>query len=273
MKSSSSPTLLPATEILQEKGVSQYQRVASLLRHRIASGVYPDGTQLPTMPQLAAALGVSLITVRHACGLLAREGLILSQRGKGTFVSATPSGTPTAIRQAIDNPYHLSTEIAFDIIDVEHGLPLPEELREGEPGSPDFTRLRKRQLYAGEPFCYVEVYVLTSLFLTLPPSVVRQKKLMSYVLDHLSHPQDRLRVRTTVAPADHPLCEQLKVPLSSPVARMARRIVDRQGKVIYGGLAWYRWDKYTTEIDLSVEQLKQMPGMVEAKASVKRNRK
>ena len=85
-------------ELRAERGVAQYQRLASLLRHRIAKGEYPLGAQLPPITQLADDLGVAVITVRQAYELLSREGLIRSQRGVGTHVAALPAdgGRPRA---------------------------------------------------------------------------------------------------------------------------------------------------------------------------------
>jgi GntR family transcriptional regulator len=44
----------------------------------------------------------------------------------------------------------------------------------------------------------------------------------------------------TVMPADFPLCDMLKIPFASPVAKMSRRLVDGKGNVLYAGVTWYR---------------------------------
>ena len=49
-------------ELRTERGVAQYQRLASLLRHRIAKGEYPLGAHLPPITQLAADLGVAVVS-------------------------------------------------------------------------------------------------------------------------------------------------------------------------------------------------------------------
>ena len=55
-------------ELRAERGVAQYHRLASLLRHRIASGEYPLGAQLPPITQLAEDLGVAVVTVAQHLG-------------------------------------------------------------------------------------------------------------------------------------------------------------------------------------------------------------
>jgi len=66
----------------------KYRFISSILRNRILNGAYGfDGGKLPTEKKLASMYDVSLITIRNALGLLAKEGFIQRKAGKGTFVS------------------------------------------------------------------------------------------------------------------------------------------------------------------------------------------
>ena len=51
-----------------------YVQAAEYIREKIAEGEYPVGSRIPTENELAAQLGVSRPTVRHALETLAREG-------------------------------------------------------------------------------------------------------------------------------------------------------------------------------------------------------
>jgi GntR family transcriptional regulator len=57
------------------------------LRAKIQSGELPDGSQLPSEPELAKALNISRSTLRAALSYLENEGTILRRRGVGTFVA------------------------------------------------------------------------------------------------------------------------------------------------------------------------------------------
>src|SRR5215510_11035137 len=57
------------------------------LRAMINSGELPDGSQLPSEPELAKALNISRSTLRAALSYLENEGTILRRRGVGTFVA------------------------------------------------------------------------------------------------------------------------------------------------------------------------------------------
>jgi GntR family transcriptional regulator len=64
-----------------------YSRIESLLRSKILSGQYKPKEKLPIKEELARQFSVSKITISKALFHLQMEGLITSNRGKGTFVS------------------------------------------------------------------------------------------------------------------------------------------------------------------------------------------
>jgi GntR family transcriptional regulator len=250
-------------ELPAERGVAQYQRLASLLRHRIAKGEYALGALLPPITQLADDLGVAVVTVRQAYELLSKEGLIRSQRGVGTHVAALPAAVGN-LERAINDPFAAPRALAFEILEVRRRTPVPQDLLgpEDRPADENVC-IRKLHTYSGEPFCYAEIYVPTSVFESLPRDTARKRKLLAAVLDELGPICKRVRQRMTVMPADFPLCDMLKIPFSSPVAQMSRRLVDGKGNVLYAGVTWYRGDRYVSEIDFPVSALKTLPGITE----------
>jgi len=67
-----------------------YQRVAAWLRAEIGAGRLRPGEQVPSATVLAAQFGVSRNTAVRALALLRDEGLIVTQRGWGSFVAGEP---------------------------------------------------------------------------------------------------------------------------------------------------------------------------------------
>jgi GntR family transcriptional regulator len=250
-------------ELRAERGVAQYQRLASLLRHRIAKGEYSLGALLPPITQLAEDLGVAVVTVRQAYELLSKEGLIRSQRGVGTHVAALPAAVGD-LELAINDPFAAPQALAFEILEIRHRTAVPRELLgpDDRPADENVC-VRKLHTYSGEPFCYAEIYVPTPVFESLPSDVARKRKLLAAVLDELGPRCKRVRQRMTVMPADFPLCDMLKIPFASPVAKMSRRLIDGKGNVLYAGVTWYRGDRYVAEIDIPVSALKSAPGITE----------
>ena len=69
-------------------------RVTAWLRGQITSGAWPEGSQIPTEPELASMLGVGRSSVREAVRSLASLGILEAAPGRGTFVrSVSPVST------------------------------------------------------------------------------------------------------------------------------------------------------------------------------------
>ena len=68
-----------------------YQQLAAQITADIQQGALPVGTKLPTVRTLAAENGLAVGTVRQAYDALVRQGYIVMNQGRGTFVrSAVP---------------------------------------------------------------------------------------------------------------------------------------------------------------------------------------
>ncbi|GAB1694186.1 GntR family transcriptional regulator [Krasilnikovia sp. M28-CT-15] len=65
-----------------------YRQLADLLRADIESGRIPPDRPLPSELTLQQEHGVSRVTVRHSFRLLREAGLVVTVRGKGTYVAA-----------------------------------------------------------------------------------------------------------------------------------------------------------------------------------------
>jgi GntR family transcriptional regulator len=84
----SAPALGPRWRLRRRAGDPAWAQIEARLSDRIASGGLAPGERLPPERELAAALGVSRMTVRQALDALARRGLVERGVGRGTFVRA-----------------------------------------------------------------------------------------------------------------------------------------------------------------------------------------
>ena len=72
----------------QADGRPMYLQIMEQIKRRIAVGDWKAGEPLPSIRQLAVDLQVSVITVKRAYLELEREGVIVTQHGKGSVVAA-----------------------------------------------------------------------------------------------------------------------------------------------------------------------------------------
>ena len=67
-----------------------YLKIMEQFKQRIAVGDWKEGQAIPSIRQLAVDLQVSVITVKRAYLELEREGVIVTQQGKGSHVASGP---------------------------------------------------------------------------------------------------------------------------------------------------------------------------------------
>jgi GntR family transcriptional regulator len=70
-----------------ESSVPIYIQIENSIHSLIAAGQLQPGEQLPTIRELASDVRVNLNTVARAYFELDKEGVISTQRGRGTFVT------------------------------------------------------------------------------------------------------------------------------------------------------------------------------------------
>jgi GntR family transcriptional regulator len=100
-------------------------QIVRQIRLTVASGRIGPGERLPSARDLAADLKVNFHTVRKAYGDLERQGLVRSDRGKGTFVAPEVETLgPRRIRRVVRE--HIE-RLAEDLAGAE--VPL-EDLKE-----------------------------------------------------------------------------------------------------------------------------------------------
>ena len=72
-----------------------YAQLTRILREQIAAGVFLPGDRLPSESQLCKRYGVSPMTVRRVINILADQGVVVAEQGRGTFVKHLELGAAT----------------------------------------------------------------------------------------------------------------------------------------------------------------------------------
>jgi GntR family transcriptional regulator len=87
--------------ISQTDGRPMYLQIMEQIKQRVAVGDWLPGTENPSIRQLAVGLRVSVITDKRAYLELEREGVIVTQHGKGSRVAAEPDLSPRLYDQEL----------------------------------------------------------------------------------------------------------------------------------------------------------------------------
>lgn len=87
-------------------GVALWRQIADAIRLDIVGGKLANGDRLPTEALLAERFSANRHTVRRALAVLAEEGVVLAEQGRGTFVKSIrrlsyPIGKRTRFREGL----------------------------------------------------------------------------------------------------------------------------------------------------------------------------
>jgi GntR family transcriptional regulator len=235
--------------LFRESPLPRYVQLADLFRNRIARGAWSPGERLPTLEDLMREFDVARVTVRQAVEVLAREGLVRAQQGRGTFVTGRPRG---------DRTLRLETTLA-DLAEVYRDdkpkLTLLEESSAVPPLRPDdgkpatgYRHLRRVHSRDGEPYCVITIYLDERIF-ARAPARFRRETIIAVMLDlkvRVARAHQALRIGT----ADVETASRLGIPFNAPTAEVRRVFRSANGTVLYLGEVTYRGDYIRLEMDL-----------------------
>jgi DNA-binding GntR family transcriptional regulator len=195
-------------------------QIARQVRSRVADGVWPPHYRLPSEPALARQLGVNRGTVRKALATLVDERVLVTVRGRGTFV-ASPVVEPLLegrLRSLSEDFAAQGVTSTTQVLSSSVGrLPLPvQALLDVDAATP---ALRLERVFAGPegPLAYLVNYVRADLC----PGIERTDFATRALFDVIERDHG-LRIadgrRTFGADAARPdVATHLGVPTGSPV--------------------------------------------------------
>jgi GntR family transcriptional regulator len=233
-------------------GVVRYVQLASFIRHKIVANEWPVGSMLPTVQEFSEQLGIARVTVRQAYAILVREGLISSERGRGTQVTASPATAGNEIRAAINNWLDVPDGFKIRMLEKQAGVALPAQLLLSGAAAKGYMRLTKLHLHGSQIICLAEFYIESAVFSRFPKGSEQKSKIAWLLPKHSKQNMKFLHQVITVSQADHEMARILKYPFAAPIATVKRCITNDAGTVIYASTTWYRGDHFVFDMTLPV---------------------
>ncbi|WP_218940312.1 phosphonate metabolism transcriptional regulator PhnF [Denitrobaculum tricleocarpae] len=226
-------------------GIALWRQIEQQLAEDVAAGVYPEGSRLPTEPELAERFGVNRHTLRRAVAGLVEQGLLRVEQGRGTFVQ----------EHVVD--YLIGKRTRFsEIITKQHRNPAGRLLRAQEfeadqtvakglklkPGTPCIL-LETLNDVDGRPLSVSSNYFPAGRFPELIPVYAETRSITKALTHHGAGDYTR---RTTKVMARLPEAEDakaLKQPASKPVLVVESINVDQDGKPVQFCIARFVADR------------------------------
>jgi GntR family transcriptional regulator len=238
----------------KEPGVPLYHQIQHLLRHRIHSGQYPPGTQIPSEHELSHELAVSRVTLREALRELVREHLLVKIQGKGTFVSSNPPTRLTPVRYTGFLEELQDRVRKLRITDVEMAqVPATTDLKTAlqlDAATSELTIIKRLRHIDDQPFSYTQNYLPTEIGARIRLKDLYSTPMLKILQEDLKIPIVRARETIEAAPADPDTARRLGIPALHPVLHMTRVMYttgDRPFEVVD---IYYRADKYHYTVNM-----------------------
>jgi GntR family transcriptional regulator len=236
--------------LLHESPVPRYVQLAGVMRARIERGQWPHGHRLPSLEELMDEFGIARVTVRQAVDLLAREGLLSAQRGRGTFVTGEPR------RERIINVVTTLAELARvyedtqpRVVNIDESMTTPPlNLTEGTPAA-SYAYMRRVHVRDGKPYCVIDIYLDEKIFRRAPDKF-RSRTVIPLLTSMKGVHIDQAHQVVTIGTADVDVARHLELAVNAPVAEVRRIFKDASGTVIYLADVIYRGDAIRIEMDL-----------------------
>jgi GntR family transcriptional regulator len=231
-------------------GITLYARIASVLRSKIASGSWPIGEMIPTVAELSREYGTAKITIRQAFKVLSDEGLLKSQRGRGTFVSAPPDRFPQDNADRMQDARR--TGERTKVVGRKLLSEVPPLIAYGSRiASGKFDFIRKVHSSGAATLFVIDVYIEQKFHKRL--SKDEESAIPAVRMLNGKGAGARVETTVTVASADAEMAAILGCEFASPVSQVIRIVRNRLDQVVLASVATYRAEVFAMQFVQSGE--------------------
>lgn len=210
-------------------------------------------SKLPSEAELCARWSVSRVTIRKALDVLRREGLIVGERGQGTFLK--PSRIPLVLGTlgALDDSVEeVGLEPSYRVIEFKFTSPTPELCATLglEPSTSTVLELKRLHSVGGEPMVIFTAFIPEALGAQLSRHDVESQRLFDLLPNRfgvkIGRAAQRIRA-AVVAPMDASL---LRIATGDPILLCERVVFDADDRPVFMSLFVLRADKFEFRVTL-----------------------
>jgi len=227
--------------------VPLYHQVYETLRGGILRGEWEPGALLPAEPELISQYKVSRITIRQALDLLSGEGLIIRQRGRGTFVAA-PSLEQAMVRivSFTQDMEQRGLRASTEVLAADR-IPAPPHIAQKlnvEPGE-ELVYLERLRLADGTPLAIEEAHLLHRFCPGLLKANLQNQSLRNHLDRKYGIRWSRAKQVIRAIQAAPEIARHLEVPTGDPLLHIERVSYSQQNVPVEFLRVYYRGDRYS----------------------------
>lgn len=242
-----------AVVLSSSQPIPLYYQLARDLERQIAVRRLRAGDAVPTEAQLCEQYGVSRITVRKAMEDLVAKGLVVRQRGVGSFVAKAGFANRMVSRVAsLHDAVAYSEALTFRLLSRDT-LPATADLAAAlqvAPGA-SLDRLVRLGSVNNEPVSLIDVLIPSPLARRLPRAQLQAGGSIVRLLEEAIG-QPMVKVEQTVVPsvATPEMVQHLGVRPRSPILQITRVYYTSTGTPVEVAVVRYHPQRYSFKIDI-----------------------
>lgn len=222
-----------------------YYQLKEDIKQEIAKGVWKAGQCIESERELSERYGVSRMTIRQALGELVHEGILVREKGKGTFV-CDPRVKQRDMMSFSETIEKLKLKLETEVLDFRK-ITTPQELQENFPFDEmylinrmrivDGIKVANEIIYIPCDYCgYIDEEVLRGSFYKLIESY-------GYSIDH-SEASVSAVIMNEKYRALFDTADQL------PLIQINSKNITSDGRLLFLEESIYRSDKYILEVNI-----------------------
>ncbi len=238
---------------LSHRTVPYYFQIVTLLRRKIEEGDLPSGLKLPNELELAKLFGVSRVPVRRALSMLEADGLLVRQRGRGTFVADVPPAPNYYVLSGTIEDY-LSRNLrgTLRLLSMEK-IPAPRVVADflGIETGETVSLFRRIRAVNGVPYSYVMNYVLLATVAHFSIKDLNELNVVNIFAKCLGVSLQKITQAIEARSADSDIAAQLSIDVASPVMCVETFFRSHRGSPEALSRIFYRGDRHKYLLELT----------------------
>lgn len=231
-----------------------YHRIYMVLHEQITEGHFRTDRPMPSEVELGRTFGVSRVTIRKTLERLENEGLIVRQRGRGTFAQPQKASraVDAGIRGLMENLLAMGLRTRVKVLEFEY-IPASDQIAAALeiPRGAAVQKAVRLRSHKGLPFSYATTWVPGDVGCTYTRADLARMPFLQ-LLDRAGIKVARAYQRVTARAADATVAPHIDVDVGAPLLCIIRIVRDQDGRPVEYIRALYRPDRYEFEINLDM---------------------
>jgi GntR family transcriptional regulator len=227
-----------------------YYQIKQTVKNWIVNKELHPGEQIPSENELAKKFSVTRLTVRQAVSQLIQEGLLVSRRGEGTFVTENVGLIESCsfeFRGLIDDFFFAQiSEIRTKSVNIEKII-APKLIREKlelDKETEEVVRVKRVRFLRDKLLTYSINYFLSDIGAKITEKALYEKSMLQILEQDLGVKFTEVVQTIEASFANQEVAEHLAIPSGSPILLIERVMYTKQIRPIEVFQSSYRGDMY-----------------------------